>query len=294
MSLQQVFLSHQEADLRVTVPFFLVGQIWPWNEASAPETWSSHQCPRWTLVSLRVGVIFEGRIGGVGKRGVKQEQLADSSERRFLLLSTGEVSDPQASLCSSSRCSAFSQEEQVTAHVLVALIVVQSQLWLLSVLGSCCQCPISWLSCPLFCFSVKEGEDQKEIKIEPADAVEEVEPLPEDYYTRPINLTEGKTLVFCHFLALHFVTWAFPTSLWHSSWPKFLVVFMVGLKYWEIYDFYGNFECSLSFMLYIESSQPEGWRDYLILLLALISVCVKHQLLDGEKSWCPFSNNSRK
>lgn len=59
---------------------------------------------------------------------------------------------------------------------------------------------------------------------------------------------------------------------------------MVGLKYWEIYDFYGNFECSLSFMLYIESSQPEGWRDYLILLLALISVCVKHQLLDGEKS----------
>lgn len=43
---------------------------------------------------------------------------------------------------------------------------------------------------------MKEGEDQKEIKIEPADAVEEVEPLPEDYYTRPINLTEGKTLVF--------------------------------------------------------------------------------------------------
>uniref|UniRef100_A0A8C8SRN3 Dynactin subunit 4 n=1 Tax=Pelusios castaneus TaxID=367368 RepID=A0A8C8SRN3_9SAUR len=38
--------------------------------------------------------------------------------------------------------------------------------------------------------SLKEGEDQKEIKIEPADAVEEVEPLPEDYYTRPINLTE--------------------------------------------------------------------------------------------------------
>ncbi|XP_015279058.1 PREDICTED: dynactin subunit 4 [Gekko japonicus] len=42
--------------------------------------------------------------------------------------------------------------------------------------------------------SLKEGEDQKEIKIEPAQAVEEVEPLPEDYYTRPINLTEVTTL----------------------------------------------------------------------------------------------------
>ncbi|NWZ16545.1 DCTN4 protein, partial [Agelaius phoeniceus] len=42
--------------------------------------------------------------------------------------------------------------------------------------------------------SLKEGEDHKEIKIEPADAVEEVEPLPEDYYTRPINLTEVTTL----------------------------------------------------------------------------------------------------
>lgn len=43
----------------------------------------------------------------------------------------------------------------------------------------------------LFLFSLKEGEDQKEIKIEPAQAVDEVEPLPEDYYTRPVNLTEG-------------------------------------------------------------------------------------------------------
>uniref|UniRef100_A0A670IFH0 Dynactin subunit 4 n=1 Tax=Podarcis muralis TaxID=64176 RepID=A0A670IFH0_PODMU len=42
--------------------------------------------------------------------------------------------------------------------------------------------------------SLKDGEDQKEIKIEPAQAVEEVEPLPEDYYTRPINLTEVTTL----------------------------------------------------------------------------------------------------
>lgn len=43
----------------------------------------------------------------------------------------------------------------------------------------------------LLSFSLKEGEDQKEIKIEPAQAVDEVEPLPEDYYTRPVNLTEG-------------------------------------------------------------------------------------------------------
>ncbi|XP_028906118.1 dynactin subunit 4 isoform X4 [Ornithorhynchus anatinus] len=42
--------------------------------------------------------------------------------------------------------------------------------------------------------SLKEGEDQKEIKIEPTQAVEEVEPLPEDYYTRPVNLTEVTTL----------------------------------------------------------------------------------------------------
>lgn len=143
-------------------------------------------------------------------------------------------------------------------------------------------CPISWLSCPLFCFRLKEGEDQKEIKIEPADAVEEVEPLPEDYYTRPINLTEGKTLVFCHFLALHFVTWALRKGLWRSSGPKFLVIFMLGLKYWEIHYFFnGNFACSLSFMLYMESSEPEGLKYYFIFLLAFISMCVKHQLLDG-------------
>ncbi|KAB0395753.1 hypothetical protein E2I00_002420 [Balaenoptera physalus] len=42
--------------------------------------------------------------------------------------------------------------------------------------------------------SLKEGEDQKEIKVEPAQAVDEVEPLPEDYYTRPVNLTEVTTL----------------------------------------------------------------------------------------------------
>ncbi|MBN3307953.1 DCTN4 protein, partial [Amia calva] len=42
--------------------------------------------------------------------------------------------------------------------------------------------------------SLKEGEDQKEIKIEPAQALDEVEPLPEDCYTRPINLPEVTTL----------------------------------------------------------------------------------------------------
>lgn len=42
--------------------------------------------------------------------------------------------------------------------------------------------------------SLKEGEDQKEITIEPAQALDEVEPLPEDCYTRPISLPEGKSL----------------------------------------------------------------------------------------------------
>ncbi len=40
-------------------------------------------------------------------------------------------------------------------------------------------------------FRLKEGEDQKEITIEPAQALDEMEPLPEDYYTRPVNLPEG-------------------------------------------------------------------------------------------------------
>lgn len=43
-------------------------------------------------------------------------------------------------------------------------------------------------------YSLKEGEDQKEITIEPAQALDEVEPLPEDYYTRPVSLPEGKIL----------------------------------------------------------------------------------------------------
>lgn len=42
--------------------------------------------------------------------------------------------------------------------------------------------------------SLKEGEDQKEITIEPAQALDEVEPLPEDCYTRPISLPEGMCL----------------------------------------------------------------------------------------------------
>lgn len=41
--------------------------------------------------------------------------------------------------------------------------------------------------------SLKEGEDHKEITIEPAQALDEVEPLPEDCYTRPISLPEGKS-----------------------------------------------------------------------------------------------------
>ncbi|CAN2387291.1 Dynactin subunit 4 isoform X1, partial [Pristimantis euphronides] len=45
---------------------------------------------------------------------------------------------------------------------------------------------------PLAALTLKE--DQKEVKIEPAQALEEVELLPEDYYTRPINLTEVTTL----------------------------------------------------------------------------------------------------
>ncbi|MEQ2177164.1 hypothetical protein GOODEAATRI_001022 [Goodea atripinnis] len=45
----------------------------------------------------------------------------------------------------------------------------------------------------VLCFltSLKEGEDQKEITIEPAQALDEVEPLPEDCYTRPVSLPEA-------------------------------------------------------------------------------------------------------
>ncbi|XP_062841268.1 dynactin subunit 4 isoform X2 [Trichomycterus rosablanca] len=46
----------------------------------------------------------------------------------------------------------------------------------------------------LYGLSLKEGEEQKEISIEPAQALDEVEPLPEDFYTRPINLPEVTTL----------------------------------------------------------------------------------------------------
>uniref|UniRef100_A0A8C6TGV3 Dynactin subunit 4 n=1 Tax=Neogobius melanostomus TaxID=47308 RepID=A0A8C6TGV3_9GOBI len=42
--------------------------------------------------------------------------------------------------------------------------------------------------------TLKEGEDQKEITIEPAQALDEVEPLPEDCYTRPVDLPEVTTL----------------------------------------------------------------------------------------------------
>lgn len=59
----------------------------------------------------------------------------------------------------------------------------------------------------LSCCSLKEGEEQKEVSIEPAQALDEVEPLPEDYYTRPVNLTEGASLSlsfsFTHFFNLN-------------------------------------------------------------------------------------------
>lgn len=47
--------------------------------------------------------------------------------------------------------------------------------------------------------SLKEGEDQKEITIEPAQALDEVEPLPEDCYTRPISLPEGTFLSYMNY-----------------------------------------------------------------------------------------------
>ncbi|XP_076862264.1 dynactin subunit 4 isoform X2 [Brachyhypopomus gauderio] len=46
----------------------------------------------------------------------------------------------------------------------------------------------------LYGLSLKEGEEQKEVSIDPAQALDEVEPLPEDCYTRPISLTEVTTL----------------------------------------------------------------------------------------------------
>uniref|UniRef100_A0AAY4E516 Dynactin subunit 4 n=1 Tax=Denticeps clupeoides TaxID=299321 RepID=A0AAY4E516_9TELE len=46
----------------------------------------------------------------------------------------------------------------------------------------------------LYGLSIKDGEDQKEISIEPAQALDEVEPLPEDFYTQPVNLPEVTTL----------------------------------------------------------------------------------------------------
>lgn len=48
-----------------------------------------------------------------------------------------------------------------------------------------------WLS--VNAASLKEGEEQREVKLEPAQALDEVEPLPEDCYTGPVNLPEGKT-----------------------------------------------------------------------------------------------------
>lgn len=50
------------------------------------------------------------------------------------------------------------------------------------------------LSSTLAGLSFIEEEDQKEIKIDPSQAVDEMELLPEDSYTRPTNLTEMTTL----------------------------------------------------------------------------------------------------
>lgn len=107
-------MSWEEADLKLTVPFFLVGQIWSWNQASTPEARSTDQCPRWTLVSLRVGVTFVERIGGVGNRAIKQLQKDDEPYSRIAVkgaffFAALEMLNPQASLCSSSGCIAFSQ-----------------------------------------------------------------------------------------------------------------------------------------------------------------------------------------
>lgn len=144
--------------------------------------------------------------------------LANSSERSFLC-SVREMSNPQASLCSSSRCfplietSVYTCPRVVTYCLAISVLAAFCVTTQLLLLLSEHTCHILRLSCPSLCFSLKEGEDQKEIKIEPADAVEEVEPLPEDYYTRPINLTEGNALIFCHFLPLYFIIWAVPGNL---------------------------------------------------------------------------------
>lgn len=65
--------------------------------------------------------------------------------------------------------------------------------------------------------SLKEGEDQKEISIEPAQALDEVEPLPEDCYSRPISLTEGVCAQASHTSADHLSSelrrhWSFHVS----------------------------------------------------------------------------------
>lgn len=68
----------------------------------------------------------------------------------------------------------------------------------------------------IFVFRLKEGEDQKEINIEPAQALDEVEPLPEDYYTRPINLPEGLFHPFCQNTVCLFCTYSL-LNAWTGS-----------------------------------------------------------------------------
>lgn len=66
--------------------------------------------------------------------------------------------------------------------------------------GKCSLKENQQITCLCFLTSLKEGEDQKEITIEPAQALDEVEPLPEDCYTRPISLPEGRIFVKKHLL----------------------------------------------------------------------------------------------
>ena len=40
-------------------------------------------------------------------------------------------------------------------------------------------------------YSLKENEDTKQIEIQPAEACEEVEGLPDDIFTKPLSLSQG-------------------------------------------------------------------------------------------------------
>lgn len=67
--------------------------------------------------------------------------------------------------------------------------------------------------------SLKEGEEQKDITIEPAPALDEVEPLPEDCYSRPISLPEGKRFVRSSLSGRSDVRWNL-SLLVSFQWPR--------------------------------------------------------------------------